>query len=257
MLDGQTAYVTGASQGIGRQIGITLAERGANVALAARSENGLEGTADRIDDPDSTLVVPTDISDEDAVASSIEATAEEFGGLDILVNNAGIEGPTAPVEEVTVEEWQHTLNVNLMGMFLTVKHASPYLRESDRGSIVNLSSISGKRPLPSRTPYVASKMGVMGLTRTLAFEFGDDNVTVNSICPGAVEGDRIISVIEKQADEMGVSFEEAKAALTDDQALQGLVDPEAVAEVIAYLASDAGQHITAQDINVDRGATWY
>lgn len=257
MLEEKTCFVTGASQGIGQQIAITLANEGANVALAARSD-GIYETEELIDNPAQTLPVETDVADEDAVESAIEATVDAFGGLDSIVNNAGIEGPTAPVEEVTVDEWQQTLDINLMGMFLTVKHGVSHLRESDRASVVNISSISGKRPLESRTPYVSSKMGVIGLTRTLAFELGDDDITVNAICPGAVKGDRIISVIEKQAEQMGVSFEEAKRSLiTDEQALDVMLDPEDIANTVAYLASEKGSHVTAQDINVDCGATWY
>lgn len=256
MPSGKTAFVTGASQGIGRQIAITLAEEGANVALAARSDGIYE--TDELIESDDTLPVETDVADEASVEDSIAATVDEFDSLDVLVNNAGIAGPTAPVEEVTVEEWEKTLDVNLKGMFLTVKHAVPHLRERERGSIVNISSISGKRPLARRTPYTASKMGVIGLTRTLAFELGDDDVNVNAICPGAVKGERINNVIEKQAEQLGVSFEEAKRqVITDDQALDEIIDPEDIADMVAYLASESGRHITAQDISVDSGATWY
>ena len=256
MPSGKTAFVTGASQGIGRQIAITLAEEGANVAFAARSDGIYE--TDELIESDDTLPSETDVADESSVEESIEATVDEFGGLDVLVNNAGIAGPTAPVEEVTVEEWEQTLDVNLKGMFLTVKHAAPHLREGEGSSVVNISSISGKRPLQSRTPYTASKMGVIGLTRTLAFELGDDDVNVNAICPGAVRGERINDVIEKQAEQLGVSFEEAKRqVITDDQALEEIIDPEDIADMVVYLASDSGRHITAQDISVDSGATWY
>lgn len=256
MPSGKTAFVTGASQGIGRQIAITLAKEGANVALAARSEGIYE--TDQLIESDDTLPIETDVADEESVEESIARTVDEFGGLDVLVNNAGIAGPTAPVEEVSVEEWEQTLDVNLKGGFLTVKHAAPHLRESEQGSVVNISSISGKRPLQSRTPYTASKMGVIGLTRTLAFELGDDNINVNSICPGAVKGERINDVIEKQAEQLGVSFEEAKRqAITSDQALAEIIDPGDVADMVVHLASDSGRHITAQDINVDSGATWY
>jgi NAD(P)-dependent dehydrogenase (short-subunit alcohol dehydrogenase family) len=256
MLSGKTAFVTGASQGIGRQIAITLTEEDANVVLAARSDGIYE--TDELIDGDNTLPVETDVADEASVKNSITTTVEEFGGLDILVNNAGIAGPTTPVEEITVEEWEQTLDVNLKGIFLTIKHAVPYLRESERGSIVNISSISGKRPLQSRTPYTASKMGVIGLTRTLAFELGDDDVNVNAICPGAVKGERINNVIEKQADQLGLSFEEAKReVITNDQAIDEIIDAEDIADMVAYLASDSGRHITAQDISVDSGATWY
>lgn len=256
MLDNVTAIVTGASQGIGREIAITLGDYGASVALAARSD-GIYETADDIN-TEQALPVPTDVTDEESVASSIEETVETFGGLDCVVNNAGIAGPTAPIEEITVEEWQRTQDVNVMGMFLVVKHAVEHLRDSDHGRIINLSSISGKRPLENRTPYTASKMAVIGLTRTLAFELSDAAVTVNALCPGATKGPRIQDVIEKRAEQMDASYEEAERRLfTADVALGTLVESEEIAETVAYLASEQGRHITAQDINVDAGTVWY
>ena len=257
MLDGVTAFVTGASQGIGRVIATELAAEGANVALASRGD-GIYETESMIDDEDRTLAVETDVTDEESVEAAIDATVERFGGLDCLVNNAGIAGPTKPVEEVTVEEWQHTMDVNALGPFLCAKHAAPHLRASERGSVVNIGSISGKRPLTDRTPYTASKMAVIGLTRTLAFELGDDDVTVNTICPGATRGDRIDRVIQGQADSQGISFEEAKRKVfSEDAALGRLVEPDDVAGMVAYLASERGRRITAQDVNVDGGTVWY
>lgn len=256
-MDDTTAFVTGASQGIGREIALEFADRGANVALAARSD-GIEETAESIDAPERTLPVRTDVTDEDSVRDALERTVETFGGLDVLVNNAGIAGPTAPIEAVEREAWDRTMAVNVTGMYLTTKHAVSHLRESDRASVINVSSISGKRPLENRTPYTASKMAVIGLTRTLAFELGEDDVTVNAICPGATRGPRIDAVIEAQAESLGVDFEEAKQRVfTDDAALETLVDAEDVAEMAVFLASDAGQHITGQDINVDGGTVWY
>lgn len=257
MLDGKTAFVTGASQGIGRQIARKLASENANVALAARSD-GIYETADLIGDDVQTLPVTTDVSDEESVRSAIEETVAEFGGLDCLVNNAGIAGPTAPVEEVGLDEWQQTLAVNVTGAFLASKYAAPYLRESERGSIVNISSIGGKRPYPNRTPYGTSKMAMIGLSRTLAFELGEDDVTVNTICPGPVTGERIENVIQGQADTRGISFEEAKEELyTGDLPVGEMVDPDEIADFTAYLASESGRHLTAQDINVDSGKVWY
>ena len=255
MLSDTTAFVTGASQGIGRTIAETLVDRGASVALAARGD-GIYDAADELGE--GAFPVETDVADEESVADAIEATVEHFDGLDCLVINAGIAGPTAPVEDVAVEEWERTMDVNVTGMFRCTKHAVPHLRESDRGSVVNISSISGKRPLEHRTPYTASKMAVIGFTRTLAFELGESDVTANAICPGATSGPRIEDVIERQAEQLDVSYEEAKEAVfTDDTALGSLVDPEDIAEMVAYLASDAGRHVTAQDINVDAGSTWY
>ncbi|PCR88875.1 SDR family NAD(P)-dependent oxidoreductase [Natrinema ejinorense] len=256
MLEDVTAVVTGASQGIGREIAITMADHGANVVLAARSD-GIYETEDEIESR-ATLAVEVDVTDEDSVVDGIEAAVDEFGGIDCLVNNAGIAGPTAPIEEVTLEEWRETMSVNVDGMFLMTKYAAPHLRESDRGSVINLSSISGKRPLRNRTPYTASKMAVIGLTRTLAVEFGDDDVTVNAICPGATKGPRIDSVIEEQADSLDVSFEEAKAQLfTDEAALGKLVDASDIADAASFLASENARSITAQDLNVDGGTVWY
>ncbi len=256
-MNGRTVFVTGASQGIGRQIALALANRGANVALAARSD-GIEETAARIDTPARTLTVRTDVTDEESVATSIEETVERFGGLDAVVNNAGIAGPTAPIEEVDREKWDRTMAVNVTGMYLTIKHAVSHLRDSDCASIVNVSSISGKRPLENRTPYTASKMAVIGLTRTLAFELGEDDITVNAVCPGATKGPRIDDVIEKRATQLGVEYEEAKRRLfTGDAALGSLVEPEEIADVVAFLISDRARHITAQDVNVDSGTAWY
>lgn len=255
MLDGTTAFVTGASQGIGREIAITLAEQGANVALAARSDT-IHGISDDLGD--SALAVTTDVTDPSSVEASIATTVETFGGLDCLVNNAGIAGPTAPIDKIDENEWNETLDVNVSGMYRTVREASPHLRESDRGRVVNISSISGKRPLAQRTPYVASKMAVIGLTRTLAVELGDDDVTVNAICPGPVEGSRLDDVVKEQAQATNRTVDEVKQDLFfDDAALGKLVSSGDVAEMVAFLASDAASHVSAQDINVDAGTIWY
>lgn len=257
MVEEITAFVTGASQGIGREIAETFLEQGANVALAARGD-GIYKLDERSEGPGETLPVRTDVTDADSIADSIAATVDEFGGLDCLVNNAGIAGPTAPIEEVSRADWERTMDVNVTGMFLATKHATQHLRESDRGSIVNIASISGKRPLPNRTPYVSSKMAVVGLTRTCAFELGEDDITVNAVCPGATQGPRIDDVIEKQAAELDVSYEEAKRRVfTDDAALGRLVDASDVAETVCYLASEEARNVTAQDINVDAGTVWY
>lgn len=257
MLTDTTAFVTGASRGIGRAIALTFAEQGANVAIASRGD-GIYETASAIDDESRALPLETDVTDEASVSDSIDRAVDTFGGLDCLVNNAGIAGPTAPIEDVTIDEWERTMDVNVTGMVRCVKQAASHLRESDRGSVVNISSISGKRPLRDRTPYTASKMAVIGFTRTLAVELGDDDVTVNAICPGATRGPRIDEVVQKQAKRRGLSYEKAKEEVfTDDAALGRLVDPDDIAEMVCYLASDAARNVTAQDINVDAGTVWY
>lgn len=251
------AIVTGASQGIGRELAVAFVEAGASVGLAARGD-GIYETENRIDDANKTVPVETDVTDESSVRSTVKRVVERFGGVDCLINNAGIAGPTAAIEDIEKEEWERTMDVNVTGMFLMLKHAGPHLRESDRGSVVNISSISGKRPLAYRTPYTASKMAVLGLTRTAAAEFAADDVTVNAICPGPVSGPRIDDVIKKQADRLGTDYDEAKrVTFTDDAILETLVDASDIADLAVYLASEKGTNMTAQDINVDAGTTWY
>ncbi|QCS41002.1 SDR family NAD(P)-dependent oxidoreductase [Natrinema versiforme] len=256
MVADSTVFVTGASQGLGREIAVAFADAGANVVLAARSD-GIHETADAIDAPERTLAVETDVTDTESVADAIDETVETFGGLDCLVNNAGIAGPTAPIEETTDGEWLETLDVNVVGIARVTRAAAPHLRESERGSVVNISSIGGKRPYANRTPYAASKMGVIGLTRALAAEFGDDGVTVNAICPGPVEGDRIRGVFERQAEEADVPVEAVEDEVLESLMIDDLVPPEEVAEVAVHLASSASQHVTGQDINVSSGGAWY
>lgn len=253
MLTGRTAYVTGASQGIGEHIAIELANRGASVAIAARGD-GIYDTADQIGD-DRALPVKTDVTDVDSIKDSLEQTAQEFGGIDCVVNNAGIGGPHKTVEELPLEEWENTLRVNLTGAFLVCKHALAHLKESDRASLVNISSIAAKDPYPTRTPYSASKAGMIGFARDLAYEWGEHDITVNTICPGAVQGERIERMIEKQAEKRNVSFEEAKRQrVTDRLPLDTIVDPGDIGALVAFLASEHARNITAQDINIDSGA---
>jgi len=256
MLDGQTAIITGASRGIGAVTAERFAELGGNVTIAARSD-AIHDTADRVSE-EQALAVRTDVSVESDIEAAIEATVERFGGLDCVVNNAAIAGPTARVENTPSDGWQETLDVNLTGAFYMCKHAVPYLKESDRASIINISSITGKRPLPERIGYAATKIGLIGMARTLAFELGDDGITVNTICPGTVRTERLKRVFETHAEEMGVSYQEALDEIVlNDCAIPELQEPEEVAEMIALMASEHGRHITAQDIGIDSGATWY
>ncbi|MDZ7730891.1 MAG: SDR family oxidoreductase [Natrialbaceae archaeon] len=148
-------------------------------------------------------------------------------------------------------------DVNVVGLHRTATAALLHLRSADQASIVNISSIGGKRPYPNRAPYAASKMAVIGLTRTLAFELGDDDITVNAICPGPVEGDRIQRAFEGQAAVRGVSAEAIEHVATSRLAIEELVPPAEVAALAVHLASEQARHITGQDMNVSSGGAWY
>lgn len=256
MLEDVTAFVTGASQGIGREIAIELAEQSASVALAARSD-GIYETAEQIGDEDRVLPVETDVTDESSVESALDATVERFGGLDCLVNNAGIAGPVQPYDRIDEDDWAHVLDVNTIGVWRCVKHAGPHLRESDRGSVVTIGSIGGKRPYPNRTPYAASKMALVGLTRTLASELGRDDVTVNLVQPGAVGGERIQRALTKQAELADVENAEPLQIGDNDFAFDNyLVEAGDVAAMVAYLAGPHARKITGQELAIDAGGSY-
>jgi NAD(P)-dependent dehydrogenase (short-subunit alcohol dehydrogenase family) len=150
-----------------------------------------------------------------------------------------------------------TLRVNVGGQFAATNAAISHLRADPPGRVVNISSISGKRPLPYRTPYTASKMAVIGFTRTLAAELGDQDITVNAICPGNVEGERITSVIENQARNQDISYADAEAEFLEDSPMGSFVQPEDVGELVLFLCSRGASQITGQNINVSAGALMY
>ncbi len=255
-LKDKVAIVTGASQGIGEVIAQRMAGEGARTVLAARSEKNLEATAEKISaGGGASLVVPTDITNEASVENLVAKTVAEFGTVDILINNSGVAGEMGPLENISLEGWDACFAINVTGMFLCCKHVIPLMKEKRFGRIVNISSMTGKRPLANRSPYAASKMAVIGLTRTLAFETGEYGVTVNTVCPGATEGERIRNVIANESKALGISLKEAERNFTG--ALGQLVESDDTANMCVYLCSEEGRHMTAQDINVTGGLCWY
>src|SRR6185312_3874191 len=150
----------------------------------------------------------TDVADDAAVDRLFQEVQTELGGLDALVNNAGLAGPTGPVEEIDPQAWRRCLEVGLTGQFLCARRAVPLLKAAGRGVIINMSSVAGRLGYAFRTPYSATKWGVIGFTQSLAKELGPANITVNAILPGIVEGLRIEGVIRARAETLGISYEE-------------------------------------------------
>lgn len=183
----------------------------------------------------------------------VRGAVEHLGGLDVLVNNAGIAGPTKPVEEVTPEELDATLRVDLAAMFHCARAAVPALRAAGGGSIVNLSSAAGKFGFPLRSPYAAAKWGVVGFTRTLAIELGRDNIRVNAILPGLVDGPRIRSVIRNKAAAAGISDNEQTERSLATVSLRCFVTQQDIANMALYLCSPFGATISGQALSVDGG----
>jgi NAD(P)-dependent dehydrogenase (short-subunit alcohol dehydrogenase family) len=257
-LGGKVAVVTGAGQGLGRAIALRCAAEGAQVALAARSEELLAEVAEVIEKTGGrALAVPTDVRDPTQVSRLAETVTKELGGADVLVNNSGIGGPTAVLWEIEPDDWDETLRVNLTGTFLCCRAFLPAMVDRGSGSVVVIGSVTGKRPLIGRTPYSASKLGLVGLVRTLAWEAGQHGIRVNLISPGPVDGERLNRVIAGQAEVKGISFEEAREQLASGSPLGRFVAPEDVADAVVFLASDASASVTGEDLNVSAGLAMY
>lgn len=253
-IPGESAVVTASGSGVGRQIAATLADHGVDVVINDIDEESLRETERDLSSLSGAVhAVPGDASDPDDMSAAVDEAVETFGGLSILVNNVGVAGPTKPCEDVTPEEFMGTLEVNLGGHFNATRAAIPHLREATAGRIVNISSMSGKRPLRDRIPYTTAKMGVIGFVRTLAVELAEDGVTVNAICPGSIEGPRLDAVIQGQAESQNRSYESVEREFKEVSPMNAFTQPSDVANTVAFLCSEQAEHITGQDINVTAG----
>ncbi len=252
-LGGAVAVVTGAGKGIGRHIALALADAGATVAAVGRDVAALEETRELV----GGIAVRADVSDVGQVDAMAERVLGELGRVDVLVCNSGIAGPTAPLWEIAPADWHEVLRVNVTGTFLCCRALLPAMIERRGGSIVVIGSVSGKRPLHGRTPYTTSKLALVGLVRTLAWEVGAHGIRVNLISPGYVAGPRIERVIAAQAEALDVAPAEVLARFTDASPLGALTAPEDVAACAVFLASPAAASVTGEDLNVSAGVAMY
>lgn len=249
-LTGRTAIVTGASSGIGRGIALALAGAGARVVVADLDE-GPPSDADLTtveaitDDGGTAAFVEADVADDDSVAALIEATVERWGGLDILVNNAGV-SHAGTVEETTPEEWHRVLDVNLTGVYHGVRHAMPHLKRSEAPRVVNVASQLAFVAQPEKPAYLASKGGVVSLTRSLAVDYADVPVLVNAVCPG---------VVRTELTREALADPEQRAEFERQTLLPYLGEPEDVGAMATFLASDHARFVTGQSFVVDGGYT--
>ena len=257
-LEGKIAVVTGGGRGIGRAIALRCAGEGADVAVAARSAEQIEEVAGLIESEGRRgLAVVTDLREPDQVERLADTVARDLGEADVLVANSGIAGPMGVLWEIEPDGWEETIQVNLTGTYLCCRAFLPGMVSRRSGSVVVIGSMTGKRPLHGRTPYAASKLALVGLVRTLAWEVGEHGIRANVVSPGAVEGPRIAKVIEGQAKTRGLSRDEVRDELAAASPLQRLVDPEDVAEAVVFLASDAAASVTGEDLNVTAGMAMY
>ena len=232
--------VTGASRGLGRAIASSFAVDGARVGLVARDAARLDAVAAET----GGVALVADVCDPEALAHA----AARFGTPDALVLAAGIPGPTAPLWEISLEDWEATVAANLTGVFLTCRAFLPGMVERARGSVVVIGSMTGKRPLPGRTPYAAAKTGLIGFVRTLAWDAGPHGVRVNLVSPGPVEGERLDAVLAAQ----GAG---ARQAFTTASPLARFAADADVVAAVRFLCSDVS--ITGEDLNVSAGTVMH
>ena len=246
-LAGRTALITGGGHGLGAAIATALHGAGAEVVLTGRRVEPLQQRCAELGER--ARWQECDVADPGSVAALAAALAGEE--ISILVNNAGIGGPVAPLTEILPEEWDEVFDINVRGVFLVCRAFLPAMVERGRGDVINLASVSGKRPLIRRTPYCASKMAVIGLTSTLAFEVGPAGVNVNSLSPGPVDGPRMDRNFRLEAARSGTSYEAAMDTFVSRAALGRMVTEDEVgAAAVAMLAMPG---LCGADIDLSAG----
>ncbi|WP_144119191.1 SDR family NAD(P)-dependent oxidoreductase [Catellatospora sichuanensis] len=245
---GRTALVTGAGNGLGRAIAHALSAAGARVVLTGRTRATLDAVAAELA-PAGVRVAVCDTSRPDSVAALRDELADEQ--VSILVNNAGIAGPVDALVDIEPDDWDEVFAVNVRGVYLMCRAFLPAMTTAGRGDVINIASVSGKRPLARRTPYTASKMAVLGLTVTLAHEVGTLGVAVNSLSPGPVAGPRMARNFRLEAQRTGVTEAEAEHAFVSRAALQRMVTEEEVGAAVVAILRMPG--MTGADVDLSAG----
>jgi 3-oxoacyl-[acyl-carrier protein] reductase len=255
-LKDKAALVGGASRGIGRAIALGLAREGCMVALCARSQETLDKARDEIRNETGTNVVSLicDMANYDDIKAAVAEAAEAFGRLDIIVNNAG-GPPTGAFDSLDENYWQHALDQNLLSAVRTTREALPHLRRSGSGRIINVTSVAVKQPIDGLMLSNATRLGVIGWAKTLSRELAPQGITVNNICPGNIATERLISLIEERAKRQKQTLEEA-IALDESRVPMGFLgEPDDVAALAVFFASEKARYITGTTVQVDGGST--
>ncbi len=241
------AIVTGASTGIGYAAALRFAEEGASVVAADVNVEDGEATVEEITEMGGEAIfVETDVSDFEDVQAMVDAAVDTYGGLDFAFNNAGIEGANEPTTDQPMDNWEQVIDVNLKGVFQSMKAEIPVMLEDGGGSIVNTSSIAGKVGFPEISPYVATKHGVIGLTKTAALEYSEAGVRVNAICPGVID----TPMVDRSSGD-NEAVDQAIAATP----IGRLGEPKEIGDAAVWLCSEDASFVTGEALVADGGLT--
>jgi NAD(P)-dependent dehydrogenase (short-subunit alcohol dehydrogenase family) len=244
----QRVLITAGAAGIGREFVRAFTAKGAKVFVCDIDEKALAALAKEIP---GLIARRCDMASRAEIERMVPDAVAALGGLDVLINNAGIAGLTLPIAEYPPDDWDKVVAVNLTGMFDVSRLAIPHLKKSKAGCIINMSSIAGRYGFANRSPYAATKWGVIGLTKTLAMELGEWGIRANAIAPGAVEGERIVRVFQGRAQISGRSLDDVKADALAAASIKAMIDPKDIAQLAVFLASDAAKSISGQVIPID------
>ena len=244
--EGKVALVTGAGAGIGRATALAFSEKGAKVVVADFAVEAGEETVKMIQQGGGEAIfIKVDVSHATEVEALINKTIETYGQLDCAANNAGISGPIVASIDLDEEDWNRVVNIDLKGVWLCMKYEIPQMIKQGGGSIVNTASMAGIVGFPAQAPYVASKHGVVGLTKSAALEYGTQSIRVNAVCPGVIHTSMVESVIEVIPDIIDTLNQQAPVGR--------IGQPQEVAECILWLCSGAASFVTGHALAVDGG----
>jgi len=244
----KTAFVTGAASGIGRAAALAFAERGANVAVVDMLVKQGQETVDLIKSKEgSAFFINCDVSNPESVKKAIDDTVSKYEGIHYAFNNAGIEGEQALTADCTLENWDQVINVNLKGVWLCMKYQIPQMLKQGEGWIVNCASIAGVVGFPNIPAYVASKHGVIGLTKTAALEYAKSNIRINAVCPGVIDTPMVQRFVHGD--------KQAAYTLAQSEPVGRMGRPEEIASAALWLCSGDASFVTGHSLVVDGGWT--
>lgn len=254
-LTGKVALVTGAGSGIGKAAAVLFAQQGARVSALSHTAEEVEQTASEIvRGGHEAIATVADTAQETQMQQAVQQIINRWGRLDIVFANAGINGVWAPIEELSLDDWMHTINTNLTGDFLTIKYATPHLKKQG-GAIIVTSSVNGTRVFSNTgaTAYSVTKAGQVAMTKMLAVELAPHNIRVNVVCPGMTQTEIRENTQPRNLDRIRFPVQYPKGQIPLDEGKPAT--PEQVAQLVLFLASDAASHITGTEVWIDGGSS--